>query len=139
MKGLRPARFATLFIVAFVGCAIRPTASSPLRVTVLAINDFHGNLASPQGGIRVYDPSDSTKRVAIPAGGAAALATAVAQFKARNPNHVFVAAGDIIGASPLLSSLFHDEPTIESMKPASKDAIETIRSSIDLPSYSLFI
>lgn len=113
MKMLRHTCFATLFVVAFGGCAVRPTLSAPLRVTVLAINDFHGNLRPPQGGIRIYDPTDSTKRVQIPAGGAPELATAVAQLEARNPNHVFVAAGDLIGASPLLSSLFHDEPTIE--------------------------
>ena len=35
---------------------------------------------------------------------------------ARAPDRtIMVAAGDLIGASPLLSSLFHDEPTIESM------------------------
>ena len=33
----------------------------------------------------------------------------------KNPNHIFVAAGDLIGASPLLSALFHDEPTVEAM------------------------
>ena len=30
-----------------------------------------------------------------------------------NPNTMFVSAGDLIGATPLLSALFHDEPTIE--------------------------
>ena len=30
-------------------------------------------------------------------------------------NTIFVAAGDLIGASPFLSSMFHDEPTIESL------------------------
>jgi len=36
-------------------------------------------------------------------------------LKAENPNTLIVAAGDIIGATPLMSSLFHDEPAIESM------------------------
>jgi 5'-nucleotidase len=31
------------------------------------------------------------------------------------PNTIFVAAGDLIGASPFLSAMFHDEPTIESL------------------------
>ena len=36
------------------------------------------------------------------------------QLEAQNPrNALVVAAGDMIGASPLLSGLFHDEPTIE--------------------------
>jgi 5'-nucleotidase len=41
------------------------------------------------------------------------LATHVRDLKATNPNSVFVSAGDLIGATPLLSALFHDEPTIE--------------------------
>ena len=42
---------------------------------------------------------------------------AVAELRAKNPNHIFVAAGDLIGASPLLSALFHDEPTVEALGP----------------------
>jgi 5'-nucleotidase len=41
------------------------------------------------------------------------LATHIAALRAANPNTVVVSAGDMIGASPLLSALFHDEPTIE--------------------------
>ena len=43
------------------------------------------------------------------------MATLVKQLRANKKNSVFVAAGDLIGASPLLSALFHDEPTIESL------------------------
>ncbi len=50
----------------------------------------------------------------IPAGGVEHLATHVRDLRAENPNNtVFVSAGDLIGATPLLSALFHDEPTIE--------------------------
>ena len=49
------------------------------------------------------------------AGGAAYLATHLAQARKGHRNSLTVAAGDIIGASPLLSAAFHDEPTIESM------------------------
>ncbi len=106
-------------IVAFVlaallaGCATPP--ETPLRVKILAINDFHGNLKTPGGGLRIADPADRSKTVVVPAGGAEHLATAVAELKAQNPNHVFVAAGDLVGASPLLSALFKDEPTVESL------------------------
>ena len=51
----------------------------------------------------------------MPAGGAEYLATHVRRLSRRNPNTLVVAAGDLVGASPLLSSLFHDEPTIEAM------------------------
>ncbi len=39
----------------------------------------------------------------------------VKQLRAQAKNSIFVAAGDLIGASPFLSAMFHDEPTIESM------------------------
>jgi 5'-nucleotidase len=95
------------------GCASVPP--EPVRVTVLAINDFHGHLKPPPGGLRLPDPADPSRTLAVPAGGAEHLATAVAELRAQNPNHIFVAAGDLIGATPLLSALFRDEPTVESL------------------------
>ena len=98
------------------GCATtEPVATEPVKVRVLAINDFHGNLRPASGGLRIQDPADPTKTIVVPAGGAEYLATAVAELRKANPNHIFVAAGDLIGATPLLSALFRDEPTIESM------------------------
>ena len=43
------------------------------------------------------------------------MASFVKQLREGHPNNIFVAAGDLIGASPLLSAMFHDEPTIESL------------------------
>jgi 5'-nucleotidase len=51
----------------------------------------------------------------VPAGGAEHLAALVKDLRAGRRNTVFVAAGDLVGASPLLSSLFNDEPTIDSL------------------------
>ncbi len=84
------------------------TAGPPAGVQVLAINDFHGQLDPPAGsGGRIGG---------IDAGGAAYLATHVANLEATNPrNTTVVGASDLIGASPLLSGLFHDEPTIEAL------------------------
>jgi 5'-nucleotidase len=79
--------------------------SKTVDVQILALNDFHGNLLPPTG---------SSGRVGtIDAGGVEYLATHVNNLRAENPNTVVVSAGDLIGASPLLSALFHDEPTIE--------------------------
>jgi 5'-nucleotidase len=89
--------------------------SARVAITILAINDFHGNLRPPLGGISIADPKDANKKIAIPAGGAEHMATLVKELRASKKNSVFVAAGDLIGASPLLSALFHDEPTIESL------------------------
>ncbi|MGE3292578.1 MAG: bifunctional UDP-sugar hydrolase/5'-nucleotidase [Geminicoccaceae bacterium] len=84
-------------------------------VRILAINDFHGNLLPPSGGIKVPDPADPGKTIAVPAGGSEAMATLIAQLRAGQANTIFVAAGDLIGASPLLSGILHDEPTVESL------------------------
>ena len=95
------------------GPTAAPAAAAPVKVKVLAINDFHGNLKTPSGGIRVRDAEG--RLTPVPAGGAEYLASAVAELRAKNPNHIFVAAGDLIGASPLLSAVFRDEPTIEAL------------------------
>jgi 5'-nucleotidase len=89
--------------------------AGPVEMRILAINDFHGYLRPPPGGIRIDDPADKTKKIAVPAGGAETMATLVKHLSAGHANTIFVAAGDLIGASPLLSAMFHDEPTIESM------------------------
>ena len=90
-------------------------ANARVAVSILAINDFHGHLRPPPGGISIPDPADKTKRIAVPAGGAEHMATLVKELRAKRKHSVFVAAGDLIGASPLLSGLFHDEPTIEAL------------------------
>ncbi len=100
------------------GLAPSPPAfaqAAPVDLRILAINDFHGNLRPPPGGILIADPGDKTRKITVPAGGSEAMATLVRQLREGHPNTIFVAAGDLIGASPLLSAMFHDEPTIESM------------------------
>jgi 5'-nucleotidase len=107
----------TLFLAALLVAYRRPelTTRPLVAVTVIAINDFHGHLRPPAGGIAVADPADKTRRIVVPAGGAEHMATLVKELRAKRRNSVFVAAGDLIGASPLLSGLFHDEPTIEAL------------------------
>ncbi len=94
---------------------VTPASQAGVPVTLLAINDFHGYLKPPLGGISIPDPVDKTKQIAVAAGGAEHMATLVKDLRAKKKHSVFVAAGDLIGASPLLSALFHDEPTIESL------------------------
>ncbi|WP_438005370.1 bifunctional metallophosphatase/5'-nucleotidase [Sorangium sp. So ce321] len=83
-----------------------------VSVQILAFNDFHGNLEPPAGSSGRITMPDETQ---VDAGGAAHLASRIAELRATNPNTVVVSAGDLIGASPLVSALFHDEPTIEAM------------------------
>jgi 5'-nucleotidase len=89
--------------------------TAPVSLRILAINDFHGNLRPPPGGIRITDPADNSKKITVAAGGAEHMATLVRQLRAGANNTIFVAAGDLIGASPFLSAMFHDEPSIESL------------------------
>jgi 5'-nucleotidase len=80
-----------------------------VKLKIIAINDFHGYLQSP--GHFQADP----KSADVPAGGIDVLAGYVEYLKAQNPYHVVVSAGDLIGASPMVSGLYHDEGTIEAM------------------------
>src|SRR3954466_7303233 len=89
--------------------------AAPVDLRILAINDFHGNLRPPPAGIRIADPDDKTKKTFVAAGGAEHMATLVKELRDGHSNTIFVAAGDLIGASPFLSAMFHDEPTIEAL------------------------
>ncbi|HEY8087417.1 MAG TPA: bifunctional metallophosphatase/5'-nucleotidase [Polyangiaceae bacterium] len=112
---------ASIGLLALAGCASSAPAAAPLptvapspiavaadaapkpalvHVQVLAFNDFHGHLEPPAG---------------TPVGGVATLAAHIARLRAGNPNTVVVSAGDLTGASPLISSLFRDEPTVLAM------------------------
>jgi 5'-nucleotidase len=108
MKKLLRALPLLAVIAVLVSLAVIPAGAAPsgtVDVQILALNDFHGNLMPPAG---------SSGRVgSIDAGGVEFLATHIKNLRAQNPNTVVVSAGDLIGASPLLSALFHDEPTIE--------------------------
>jgi 5'-nucleotidase len=82
------------------------------QVQLLAINDFHGNLQPPSGsGGRIATGPTTT----VDAGGVEYLATHMKTLREQSPRTIGVGAGDLIGASPLISGLFHDEPTIEAM------------------------
>jgi 5'-nucleotidase len=104
-----------------------PPAPSRVLVQLLAINDLHGNLEPPSGHdgsvlARADDPKaelaiarGAGATVSIPAGGVAYLATHIRELRKNNPNTVVVSAGDLTGASPLVSNLFSDEPVILAM------------------------
>ncbi|SCG76322.1 bifunctional metallophosphatase/5'-nucleotidase [Micromonospora humi] len=106
---------AALAATAFTAVAVTPDQaeahSKPVDVQLLAINDFHGNLEPPTGSSGTIDGQT--------AGGAEYLASHLKAMRAaaqqQGKGTVTVAAGDLIGASPLLSAAFHDEPTIEEM------------------------
>jgi 5'-nucleotidase len=114
-------RIAFLAPLAFLSACttLQRPASAPVEVQILAINDFHGNLETPEGTIPVTtaEGSDVTGRV----GGAAQLAGTLKALRAGHQNTITVAAGDLIGASPLASAWFLDEPTIDALSIARLD------------------
>ncbi|MEU6867417.1 bifunctional metallophosphatase/5'-nucleotidase [Streptomyces sp. NPDC046876] len=85
-------------------------------VQLLSFNDFHGTLEPPQGssGNVTERQADGTTK-AIPAGGVEYLATSLREARKGHEYSVTAAAGDMIGGSPMLSGLFHDEPTVEAL------------------------
>ena len=125
---------AATLLAAGGSAAAAPSASShgpTLGIQILSFNDFHGNLEPPAGSSGRVIVSDNYHESRRPtrhgattysvtadtqdAGGVEYLATHLKEARVGHPNTVTVAAGDIVGASPLLSAAFHDEPTIEAM------------------------
>lgn len=87
-------------------------ARKTATISILAINDFHGRLENG-GTALVRDPANPAGTRAT-LGGAAYLQTRLQQLQASNPQgSIVVANGDLIGASPLVSRAFNDEPAIE--------------------------
>ncbi len=79
-------------------------AADPVEVDLLTINDFHGRIEA-----------------APPVAGAAQLAGMVQSYEAANPNTIFAAAGDLIGASTFTSFIQQDQPTIDALNLAGLD------------------
>ena len=109
-------RFAPLALFLLAGCAA-PMAGTPaprtVTVGIVGINDFHGNLEPPKQSVGVPDGKGAT--LFVPAGGAAYLASAIDSIRAQYANTLTVSAGDLISGSPLVSSLYLDEPAIAVM------------------------
>jgi 5'-nucleotidase len=116
-------------VPAAAGPGAAPAGPQPVELQLLALNDFHGALEPPTGsGGRVQtgpdpDGAGSAPAPTVDAGGVEYLSTQLAALaeEQREKNTITVAAGDLIGATPLLSAAFHDEPTIEALGLAGLD------------------
>ena len=108
-----------LFAASLLACAVSACASvpppAPVTVRIIGINDFHGNLLPHQRKNDAGPLTPDGTAFEAPVGGAAVLATAVRQLRAQNADSLVISAGDLISASPLVSSLFLDEPSVEVM------------------------
>ncbi|MGB4137920.1 MAG: 5'-nucleotidase C-terminal domain-containing protein, partial [Microbacterium sp.] len=97
-----------------LGSAPAIAADAPVEIDVVTINDFHGRI-----------------EVDGQSAGAAVLAGAVQQQRAANPNTIFAAAGDLIGASTFTSFILSDEPTIHALNAAGLDVSATGNHEFD--------
>jgi len=103
-----------ILAVSFAASALPNTTEETVELQIVALNDFHGQLEPPSGNLTLYYNS-TLNPFKVEVGGASYLATQIRALKATNPNTVIVSAGDCIGASPLVSAFFHDEPSIEAL------------------------
>ena len=90
-----------------------------VHVKLLAFNDFHGHLEASSPGT-IVNPATG---LAVPAGGAEYFSTHMQALGSGDENTFVVSAGDLVGASPLISGLFHDESTIDVMNQIGLDEI----------------
>ncbi len=107
-------KYLSLMIVAaLAGCAwLRPTPPGVTEVQLVALNDFHGNLEASK---YVWDSASGGGERTIKAGGIDTLGAALQAWRKEDPELLVVGAGDLIGASPAISAMWADEPTIGAM------------------------
>ena len=119
---LRPLA-SSLALLAVSACASLPgtpeaPAGAPVEVQLIALNDFHGTLLPPASET-AYRDGATTRRGQL--GGAARLGATIARLRAQQPASLVVAAGDLIGASPVISQQFLDEPAVAALTMAGLD------------------
>jgi 5'-nucleotidase len=105
-------RIAGLALALGAAFAASAAAAATFNVKIIGFNDYHGNLQTPGTfGVNTLVPTANRPLV----GGAEFMAAYVNQMKAANALNVVVGAGDLIGATPLISALFFDEPAVETL------------------------
>ena len=104
--------FRLLFLLLLFGYGAFSGAA--VKVQILSFNDFHGNLEPPRGSdARMMSTEDPSQQEL---GGSEYLSTTLSILRQKSKHSITASAGDLIGGSPLLSGMFHNEPTVESME-----------------------
>jgi 5'-nucleotidase len=98
-------------LTALAGCAT-PPSNPTADINLVAINDLHGNLEATK--FTYAGVGDSAPRTVM-AGGIDTLAGALAEWRRDDSELLLVGAGDMVGASPALSAMWADEPTIAAL------------------------
>lgn len=107
-----PGRLITVVALAVIaGCSQVQQAPQPVAVNIVAINDLHGYLQAS-----TFSYSDANGAHEVRAGGVATLGGMLIQLRKQDPQLLFIGAGDLVGASPPLSSMWADEPTLQALR-----------------------
>jgi 5'-nucleotidase len=106
-SGARILGLALALLAIAVPGAAQAAGPGTVDVQLLGLNDFHGQLEPPTGSASILDGTT--------VGGVEYFASHVRALEQGKPNSLVVSAGDLIGATPLISAAFHDEPTVEAM------------------------
>ena len=107
---LRFAVSAVASVALLAGCASRPQA--PLALNIVALNDFHGHL---EGGKFSYTSAGAKQPQSLHAGGIGTIGAALKAWRVEDRELMLVGGGDLVGASPAISSMWADEPTLTAM------------------------
>jgi len=110
MKTLPLSLIAVAIAAAMTGCATHPVA--PVDINLVALNDFHGNLERSKF---TYTSVADAERKTVQAGGIDTLSGALTAWRREDAQLIFVGNGDLVGASPAMSALWADEPSIVAM------------------------
>lgn len=90
------------FLIKLIFSFLSPSSSpTDVSVQILGLNDFHGQLNTTSA---LHDKA---------VGRADYISAYIQSYRDKNPNTLLVHTGDMIGGSPPISALFHDEPTME--------------------------
>ena len=102
-----------LFLNALLVSCAGPGSRDPVEINLVALNDFHGYLQpSP---FSYTDPGNPDAVITVQAGGVATLGGLLNKLRQDDPQLLFVGVGDLIGASPPISAMWADEPSLEAM------------------------
>lgn len=116
MGSLRSLAAASISAIVAACAPLAPLPSVELRL--IAFNDFHGHLETLPAGWTLPDATAPSNGRRVATGGAAILATAIGELGRGRPHVAVVGAGDLVGASPLISSILHDEPAVRVLEAA---------------------
>ena len=107
---LRPLCASLVLAFTLSGCATRP--ATPVEINLVGMNDFHGHLDASKFE---YTSIAALAAQSHPAGGVDNIAAALQAWRREDKDLLFVGAGDLVGASPAMSSMFADEPSLTAL------------------------